>query len=470
MTGNLIFGGPGRGASASNDVVSSLTDTLSAADFPPLGGAIALAGQAANVGLPFAQTVRPGRPYDFVCTIGAAQAAPDGGDIFDPLSIKKLPVLADRPTNLGHVPWLPREVFDLNDGGELSPVWAGVEGSPAFQPGAMNSSGSSGVTAGNGPSGGAVQKLLALPVGSSGSSQLLVWTDVSGAVWFANDQGGGFGTANTAAYDSAPATLVGASDSDGGAIVAWALAAGGIFADDYQAQGWNALGAFDAGLAVAVAAGGRVVFTTADSSTLQLLINPSLVPTPLSAPQGTFTGVSELVAVRCQTDVADGLCLVWTDMAGGLHGALADPAAGAVDIPDGGPFAMAAQSPSIAQFIDPIAGTPYVVVSWVDGAGNLQWGYLTSMIDASQWTLQPAGVTAAGPALLLPWQGVPLAVYQNPDFTMAATALPTGVVPSPVFSGEATSQAPGGFAAADGTLGLGLIDPDGGPTLFQLTP
>lgn len=112
--------------------MTSLTDTLSAADFPPLGGTIALYGQAANVGVPFAQPVRPGRPYDFVCTIGAAQAAPDGGDIFDPLSIKKLPVLADRPTNLGHVPWLPREVFAMNDGGESSPVWAGVSGSPAF--------------------------------------------------------------------------------------------------------------------------------------------------------------------------------------------------------------------------------------------------------------------------------------------------------------------------------------------------
>jgi hypothetical protein len=53
---------------------------------------------------------------------------------------------------------------------------------------------------------------------------------------------------------------------------------------------------------------------------------------------------------------------------------------------------------------------------------------------------------------------------------MAATALPTGVVPSPVFSGEATSQTPSGYADPDGTLDLGLTDPDGGPTLFQLTP
>jgi hypothetical protein len=39
-----------------------------------------------------------------------------------------------------------------------------------------------------------------------------------------------------------------------------------------------------------------------------------------------------------------------------------------------------------------------------------------------------------------------------------------------VFDGGASSQAPGGYADSNGVLNLGLIDPDGGPALFQLSP
>ncbi len=479
VVGSLIFGGPGFGASASAQVVSTLTQSLTASDFPPLGGTVALQQQVPRVGLPFAQSVRAGRPYDFVCTINAAQASPDGGDTFDPLSIKKLPVLAGRPTNLGPVPWLPRAVFAANDGGESSPIWINVAGSPALAAVEKGNSGGSSGTSGVGggescgsneipQDGGSVQALLALR--GSDASHLLVWTDESGAVWYTDDQGGGFGTAQVVANDSVPTTLTGASDDAGNAVIAWAVQGGGVQLATGQADGgWAVSCPFDSGVALAVAGDGELLFATPDSSTLELVTDPDTGPTPLSAPPGTFTGVSELVATPCQIDVADGLCLVWIDAQGSLHAALADADAGVVDVPDGGPIATAAQFPSIASFVDPIAGTPYVVVAWVV-SGNLQWGYVTSMIDTSQWTLQPVGVVTDGPALLLPWQGVPLAIYPTPGLTMATTTLPPGVVPSPVFPGQAVSLAPSGYADPDGTLNLGLIDPDGGAALFQLTP
>jgi hypothetical protein len=53
---------------------------------------------------------------------------------------------------------------------------------------------------------------------------------------------------------------------------------------------------------------------------------------------------------------------------------------------------------------------------------------------------------------------------------MASSTLPPGVVPSPIFPGHAASQYPSGYAGPNGALDLGLIDPDGGPALFQLQP
>jgi hypothetical protein len=475
VAGNMIFGGPGGGASATEQLVSSLSQSLAASDFPPLGGAVALQQQIPQVGLPFAQPVRPGRAYDFVCTLGAAQASALDGGTFDPLSIKSLPVIAGQPTNLGPVPWLPREVFDANVGARPPPSWDAIEGAPSLQTpadGAMPDGG--GVSA---PlAGGPVQQLLVIPIGPIGPigsvSHLLVWTEQAGEIYFTSDEGpdGGFGVVFQLASGSVPSTLSGASDGDGGAVVAWGLVDGGIqIAAGYQpATGWTESAAFDAGEVVAVAAGGSVLFTTESSSTLELVTNLASGPSSLSAPAGTFSGVVALVAAPCQTDVADGLCLAWTDSQG-LHGALADPGAGQITV--GGAIASDATAPSTAQFIDPIAGTPYVVVAWLDGSQGLNWAYLTSMIDMSQWALQEVGVTSAGPALLLPWQGVPLAVYESsPDLTMATSSLPNGVVPSPVFPGDAGAiQAPAGYADSSGTLNLALIA-DGGPTLFQLAP
>jgi hypothetical protein len=475
VTGNLIFGGPGRGASASAAVVQSLATSVAASDFPPLGGSIVLPPSQLQQGpLPFIQPVRPGRPYDFVCTLETAQAA-SGDDTFDPLSIKKLPILAGRPTNLGPVPWLPRAVFLANmDGGESSPVWSGIEGSPAYpaQPGNTSTGGVAGI--GNT----SIERLLAIPLGSSGAFHLLVWTDIGGVVWSADDlNDGGFGAARVledAGSIAIASTLVGASDRDGGAVIAWSVASGGIqIASGYQSPGnWNLLEPFDAGENVAVSVGGQVLYTTANSSSLELLENPGLAPITLAAPAGTFVGVTELVVVPCQTDgVADGICLAWTDTDGGLHGALANPALAQITVADAGSLiATGAAFPSIAALVDPTSGNPYVALAWIGDGQALQWGYLTSMTDPTQWVLQTVGVDAEGPALLLPWQGVPLAVYQNPGLTMATTTLPSGVVPSPVFDGGASSQAPGGYADSNGVLNLGLIDPDGGPALFQLSP
>ncbi len=477
VVGNLIFGGPGRGASASAAVVSSLTQSLAASDFPPLGGAVALQQQIPQVGLPFAQAVRPGRPYDFVCTIEAAEAA-SGDSTFDPLSIKKLPVLAGRATNLGPVPWLPRAVFLANDGGESSPVWAGLPGAPSLvEPGTQNaaSSDGGGCELGVPTDGGPVEKLLVLPPVTSGSLDLLVWSEQSGVIWSADYQGCGFQTMHPTAGDAVPSTLVGARDDDGGAVIAWGIQGGGVqVAYDYASQGnWGAFAVFDAGEAVAVAAGGHVLFTTADDSTLELLAEPAGSPIALAAPPGTFAGLAQLAVASCETDgVAGGICLAWTDLQGGLHGALANPNLSTITAAAAGSLiATGAEFPSIASLVDPTTGASYVALAWVGSGRALQWGYLTSMTDPSQWVLQTVGVSATGTALLLPWQGVPLAIYQSPDLTMAATALPAGAVPSPVFPGDAgTSQAPSGYAGTDGTLSLGLIDVDGVPGLFLLAP
>jgi len=451
IVGNLIFGGPGRGAAASGAAIATLTQTLSTAAFPPLSGSFAAHAQVADVGVPFVQPMLPGRPYDFVCTLALSPDEPDEST-FDPLSIKRLPVVADRLTNLGPVPWLPRAVFDANEIEQVMPGWTGVGG----------------VTSLGGEATGCIGSTTNVArVVPFSQGQALVWSTADGGV-FSGGVGDAGGCLSGLGAGAQPDSLAVSDLEDGGALAVWLDRQDTAHVSVAGAQGWTAVAAFDAGAGLALTARGEVLFSAGNPPALELATAPAWQPVQLAADAGLFAGLTALAAVDCEIDgISPGLCLAWTGA--GVHVAVADPVAGSVAY--AAPLAGAnAANPSLGAFVDSTNGTPYLAVSWTEGQ-QLWWAYVGSVAQQGLQAVQPVGGTAVGPTALLPWRGLPLAVFQPaPLEGMLANSLPAGAVPSPFFPADAGAVAAPAGEATDGGLVVGLVELNGTPTVFRLAP
>ncbi len=260
VSGTLVFGGAGFGASAPADQINQILPgiTFEAFDGGLPGGQLVVSGfvypmanDEQGVGAAFILPLPAGQPLNVVFTFPGGVAIPDGG-AYEPLLLPSLPVVAGVNTILGQVTWLPQSVFQANlpdAGGQTGTGTTGTGGGPSTGGSGGTSAGSSSGTSGSstggtsgsttGSSGGmdqwtlvnslvlpsadggspAISGVLPLPLADGGNR--LVWA-TSTNVYYADDPGQ-FGPPIPLidAGETFPLTNLSAAATNGGSVVAW---------------------------------------------------------------------------------------------------------------------------------------------------------------------------------------------------------------------------------------------------------
>jgi hypothetical protein len=267
VEGNLVFGGPGFGASAQPSLVNPILPGIQYQAFNQnrvmvVAGTVfpSSAMHVPGLGAPFVLSLPPGQALDVEFLFPTNIAVQLDGGVFDPLWLRGLPAVLSIGTYLGQVTWLPTTTFSANgfDAGHADSYDGGSGGSGSATTGTGGTTGSTtGGTGGTitGGTGGLGQWTLVnsltlpnvdggppsifgvLPLPLADGGNRIIWAD-STNVYYADDPGP-FGSPIPLidAGDQFPLRNLSAAKTDGGSVVAWTSISGGVEAAFIPDQG-----------------------------------------------------------------------------------------------------------------------------------------------------------------------------------------------------------------------------------------